>query len=377
MTVRNLLAAICALTLPMAAASASAATLSWTGAVNNLWSVGGNWNGGVAPVSGDALTFPSGAANTDMVNDIAGLSLQSLDFPGGGSTSYSLTGSGFSLSAGINVACCESFNLNAPVTLTASQQFTQVANLGSVIDLNGNALTIAGTTTMSGSLIGTGNTVIAGVSGGGVNLTGTSTFSGLLILQSEGLNIAGAVSNSVFTSQVGIVSGSGTVGETHLEGGELRVGNDSGAGCCQDQHSIGILSTGSLTALIGTTMRFDIVTPVAGNGYDQVNVTGAVTLSSPTLALTLPSAIPTPGQSFTIINNDGTDPVVGTFKGLPEHSVIQVDGVNFQISYVGGSGNDVVLTAIAAGNVPTMTLASLLLLAVILALAGVVALRTM
>jgi hypothetical protein len=58
-----------------AAAPLSAATRTWTGAVNNLWSAGGNWIGGVAPVSGDDLVFPAAGSNTNTVNDLAGLTL--------------------------------------------------------------------------------------------------------------------------------------------------------------------------------------------------------------------------------------------------------------------------------------------------------------
>src|SRR5437867_612562 len=92
----------CALALLFTGAAANAATTSWTGAVNNLWSVGGNWNGGTAPVAGDALIFPSGAANTNMNNDLpAGLALQSLSFTSSSSTMYSLSGNGIALSGGL------------------------------------------------------------------------------------------------------------------------------------------------------------------------------------------------------------------------------------------------------------------------------------
>src|SRR3989442_15913098 len=86
--------------LLMTTVTANASTKAWTGAVSNLWSVGGNWNGGVAPVAGDALVFPTGGANTNMANDLpAGLALQSLSFPG--STPYALSGNGLVLSAGL------------------------------------------------------------------------------------------------------------------------------------------------------------------------------------------------------------------------------------------------------------------------------------
>src|SRR5262249_34658265 len=45
-------------------------------------------------------------------------------------------------------------------------------------------------------------------------------------------------------------------------------------------------------------------------------------------------------------------PVSGTFSGLPEGAVITLGGNQFRISYVGGDGNDLVLTAIATANKP-------------------------
>ena len=51
---------------------------------------------------------------------------------------------------------------------------------------------------------------------------------------------------------------------------------------------------------------------------------------------------------FVIIDNDGTDSVVGTFEGLAEGAVVAIDGYETRISYEGGDGNDVVLSA----NVP-------------------------
>src|SRR4029434_11138134 len=42
---------------------------TWTGAVNALWSQAGNWAGGV-PQAGDAIWFPSGAANLSNTNDL-------------------------------------------------------------------------------------------------------------------------------------------------------------------------------------------------------------------------------------------------------------------------------------------------------------------
>ena len=51
-----------------------AATRTWTGAVNSLWSEAGNWTGG-RPVNGDDLLFNTVSTST---NDIASLSVNSI-----------------------------------------------------------------------------------------------------------------------------------------------------------------------------------------------------------------------------------------------------------------------------------------------------------
>jgi len=83
----------------------------------------------------------------------------------------------------------------------------------------------------------------------------------------------------------------------------------------------------------------------AGSGYDQVKVSGTVTLASATLHPTL-GFPPGSNSSFTIIDNDGADPVTNTFNGLAEAATLNIDGRPFKISYIGGTGNDVTLTAL-------------------------------
>ena len=49
------------------------------------------------------------------------------------------------------------------------------------------------------------------------------------------------------------------------------------------------------------------------------------------------------GQEFVIVNNDGTDAVIGTFAGLAEGDSLLIGENRFHITYRGGDGNDVVL----------------------------------
>src|SRR5205814_330989 len=77
-------------------------------------------------------------------------------------------------------------------------------------------------------------------------------------------------------------------------------------------------------------------------------VTGTVTI---TAGATLNTAAkggftPTSGQTFQIITNDLADAITGTFAGLPENQTINPFlgvPINARITYVGGSGNDVVI----------------------------------
>jgi hypothetical protein len=85
---------------------------------------------------------------------------------------------------------------------------------------------------------------------------------------------------------------------------------------------------------------------VADVDYTQFNVTGTVNLEDASL-LTSGSLVTQAGQQFIIINNDGADPILNTFVGLPEGATIASflgGAYPATISYVGGSGNDVVIT---------------------------------
>ncbi len=52
------------------------------------------------------------------------------------------------------------------------------------------------------------------------------------------------------------------------------------------------------------------------------------------------------GHLAILIDNDGSDPVSGTFNNLPEGATFTAGGKTFKISYVGSTGNDVTLTTV-------------------------------
>src|SRR5262249_5903192 len=109
--------------------------------------------------------------------------------------------------------------------------------------------------------------------------------------------------------------------------------------------SPGTLGTGNLALSAGSSFVVQLNGAAAGQ-FDQVSVAGTVNLGGAALTASLGAGFtPSAGQTFTIIANDGTDMVMGTFAGLAQGATVMIGGAAFIISYAGGTGNDVVLTA--------------------------------
>jgi hypothetical protein len=102
--------------------------------------------------------------------------------------------------------------------------------------------------------------------------------------------------------------------------------------------------------VLGPTDHLDVeVTREATNPAHRLNVVGSVEINNAALNVVSLGKEAKPGDRFVIIDNDGTDPVLGAFAGLPEGSVITMPGgAKLQISYEGGDGNDVELTRLHA-----------------------------
>src|SRR5205814_1119512 len=80
--------------------------------------------------------------------------------------------------------------------------------------------------------------------------------------------------------------------------------------------------------------------------FDQLRVNGPVQIdNNSSLQISL-GFTPAFGSTYRIIDNDGSDSVNGTFAALAEGALITSGSVTFQITYQGGSGNDVVLTRV-------------------------------
>ena len=104
--------------------------------------------------------------------------------------------------------------------------------------------------------------------------------------------------------------------------------------------SPGILSIGgTYTQTAQGISVFEINGLTAGTDHDQIEVRGAVALGG---ALNIVSNFtPTTGDTFILIDNNGSAAVLGTFAGLSEGAVFSSNGRAFRASYQAGDGNGV------------------------------------
>jgi hypothetical protein len=138
--------------------------------------------------------------------------------------------------------------------------------------------------------------------------------------------------------QGGTVTGQGTISAPVVNAGEFNPGSTPGV--------LGVVGIYSQTSDGG--LNIEIGGNSAGTQFDQLNVEGTISLSGSLELSLINGFVPALNSTFTIINNDGSEPLVGTFSGLPEGAIITVGAIQFSISYLGadGTGNDVILKAI-------------------------------
>jgi hypothetical protein len=117
----------------------------------------------------------------------------------------------------------------------------------------------------------------------------------------------------------------------------------------------------TLTLAFPSTLYITVngITPGDGTGstYTQLTVNGGLDITGVNLEI-IGSYVPTGGETFIIGVNDGTDAVIGTFVGLPEGGIIPNilgSGLNGVITYVGSTGNDIVITVSGSCTPPTFT----------------------
>lgn len=191
-------------------------------------------------------------------------------------------------------------------------------------------------TTFSGII--TGALTIVKEGAGILRFTGANNYSGATTVTGGTLLID---STGQITSNTRVVAG--TIGGIGACTGSVTIGTGTGSGAMLTPGSQGIgkFTTGQLTLLQDAVYLAELNTE-SGAG-DQVNAPGVV-LNNPRLVITgIGAGSTAPGAAYTLVNNTGAAAVSGIFDSLPEMSLITVNGLNFRITYRGGTGNDIVL----------------------------------
>ncbi len=206
---------------------------------------------------------------------------------------------------------------------------------GGIFDSNGFNMTVAGPI----SEIATA-TPLRKAGAGTLTLNGANTYTGTTDVAAGTLVVNGSYAGETQVQSGGKLSGTGTVGKVSVFfGGTLAPGN-----------SPGTLHAGDVIFESGSTFALEFASPALG---DQLAVTGSVTINGAEIA-PIPGYTITGPDIFTVIANDGSDPVIVsdffTSGGTPltEGTSFVSGGATWQISYTGGDGNDVTLTATPA-----------------------------
>ncbi|MEQ9689680.1 MAG: autotransporter-associated beta strand repeat-containing protein, partial [Bauldia litoralis] len=288
---------------------------------------GAGMGGAIFVVEGASLTI-GGTASTSG-GAVAGGDSKSLLHGSAFGTGFFLQGTGsltFAPEAGETVAIADVITdqVGSGGTGSDAKSWNLVKTGDGVLVLSGDN-SYSGTTTVAGGVLQVTGKILSSL---GVTAASGGTF------RADG----SASATSVAVKSGGTLGGNGGVGTVDVwAGGSVNPGA-----------SAGILTTGDITFATGAFLVAEIGGAAAGTGgYDQIVVNGAVNLAGATLDGELINGFaPAAGTAFTIIDNDGSDAVAGTFAGLSEGSIVVFDQRQFSVTYKGGDGNDVVLTAL-------------------------------
>ncbi len=275
-----------------------------------------------------------------------------LDDGAGSGSALSGNGGSVSLTAGTGgIQALSAPNNVAEIANAATLILTSGGGLGTSqpLELAATMNLTTDTTATNGSqfLNALGNIASANLNAGtaSITLAGPSTF-----------QLVGAT----FSASSLIDNASLPQGVTIKTGQTLQGVGSAGPVLVQSGGSLGSTTTVSRLAVSALTMQpgssFAVVLNDS-NSYSQLTVLagGTAALNGAALLLGGAGALGN-GQAFTIVNNLGLQPIVGSFNGLSDGAVIANvlgSGVNAVIGYNGGNRNNVLMTV--GSPVPSFT----------------------
>lgn len=194
-------------------------------------------------------------------------------------------------------------------------------------------LVLTGSTTGIGEIAGSivdnstiNTTTVVKVGSGTWVLSGVNSYRGATLVSNGTLLVHGVVSGAVTVVPGATLGGTGAVGNVTIQNG----------GTIAPGASPGTLTVSNLT--LNGIYRAEL----KNGGSDQIVASGTVNLTGATLSVT---NLATVTGAHTILNKTSSGAITGTFTGWPEGGTVVVNGVKYTITYVGGTGNDVVLTS--------------------------------
>lgn len=232
-----------------------------------------------------------------------------------------------------------------------------VNNVGATLNTTGAdggslLMIFAGTTTFSGGITGTAGITKTGA--GTLIISAPGTYTGNTTFNAGTLLVTNTTGSATGTGNV-TVNGSGTLlGGTGIITGSVTLGNTTpGAvinpgpvGTNGTAGSVGTLTIGALTLTGANTLHIDASGTSTGN-WDQLVANGVTLGTTSALQLSIASGLTfTFGSQYILIDNNSLSAISGTFSGITEGGTYTFDGYQFVASYLGGTGNDFVLTAV-------------------------------
>jgi fibronectin-binding autotransporter adhesin len=366
--------------------SGTAATLSGTLDGSNTPTIGGTGNitisGQIIAMGSSALTkvgsgtvFITNNTNTyTRPTDIVGgvINIQAANALGNTSSGTTVeSGAALQIQGGITTAA-EGLTLNgtgvsndgALRNILNNNTYAGAIVLGSASRINSDA----GTLTLSGGITGAfaltiggaGNTTVSSVIGPGagtvtkdgagtLTLSGANTYTGTTTVSGGTLLVNNTSGSGTGTGAVTVNNSGTTLGGTGTISGTVTVNAAANIAPGNGGNTTAILQTGALTLAATSNFRVDINGTTVGTGYDRLQVnTGAVAITSSNLVVTVGTTLSV-GQTFLILDKVAAGAITGTFAGIPQGgTVVGSNGTVFSVSYIGGNGNDIVLTVTSA-----------------------------
>jgi len=138
------------------------------------------------------------------------------------------------------------------------------------------------------------------------------------------------------------------LGPITVENGALRPGLTD---------AVGILRTGDLLLDTNAVLRVRLAGAggVAGVDFDQVDVTGSVTLNLASSSVLVDLQYnPAIGATFTVVKNNSAAAITGRFQSQSVRASYGGRPYAFRVNYAGGDGNDIDLVVVPLGSLLTV-----------------------